>query len=130
MYIVLLPATALLAQGRTDTYCLLLAASAIPVKYHKVVESPLAPEQAGADVTFEPETRTWKTTMCPTQLPTTRDEVIHLTAVLDVLLSEVDDVRLAGGIEPMKPEEVPEDESRKWQSMALRRYVWLALTVL
>ena len=83
------------------------------MKYHKVVESPLAPEQAGADVTFEPETRTWKTTMCPAQLPTTRDEVIHLTAVLDVLLSEVDDVRLAGGIEPIKPEEAPEDESRK-----------------
>ncbi len=90
-----------------------MTASAIPSKYHKIVESPLAPEAAGSDVTFEPETRVWKTTMCPTQLPTTREEVVHLTAVLDVLLSEVDDVRRTGGIVPMEPKPETLDESRK-----------------
>ena len=76
---------------------MLLAASAIPARFHSTREDPVPLSGDPALATLDPETRHWKTTMFPTQLPTSRDEVMHLTRVLDCLLAEVDENRRAEG---------------------------------
>lgn len=76
-------------------------ASAIPDKFHYVSESPIAPSHgAPGDVELDPSTRQWKRTEFPTKLPSTRDEVLHLGRVLDLLLREVDSSRTPATADP------------------------------
>jgi hypothetical protein len=82
------------------------AATAIPAQYH-VQASSAIPDTTAAHSNapvFDPETRQWKATVFPTQLPSTREEVLHLARVLDILLKEVD----AGRVSP-KLQQAAED---------------------
>ncbi len=41
-----------------------------------------------SDSSYSPKSRRWKQTIFPTPLPTSREEVLHLSRVLDMLLEE------------------------------------------
>lgn len=77
-------------------------ATAIPAQYHVQASSAIPDTTAphADSPVFDQETRQWKATVFPTQLPSTREEVLHLTRVLDILLKEVDASRRSPDHQP------------------------------